>query len=118
MIISFTLDMLTIKEIGIIIGIVGLIIAVPNAISIYSTTQSGYSVTINIGNYPWDYKHSYISIKTENGWEDSYQLPTAGDPSVTFDTPTGYGYSVQVCAKSAILLHGTVRHILLVKISI
>jgi hypothetical protein len=45
--------MLSIKGIGLIVGaIVSLIIAVPQVAPIYSSTESGYSVTVSIGEHP------------------------------------------------------------------
>jgi desulfoferrodoxin (superoxide reductase-like protein) len=96
--------MLSVKGIGLIIWVAfALIIAFPQVNPIYSSTESGYSVTVNIGEHPFGNKHSYIWIETEDGWKDSVKLATAGDPSYTFEVPAGYGDSVQVCASSAIV---------------
>ena len=96
--------MLSVKGIGIIVGVVAaLVMAVPQVPPIYSSTESGYSVTVSIGDHPFGNEYSYIDIDTENGWKDSIRLATAGDPSYTFHVPPGYGDSVWVCAKSAIL---------------
>jgi hypothetical protein len=66
-------------------------------------SDSGYSVTVNIGDHPFGNKWSYIEVETEDGCSNSDTLPTAGDPSLTFDIPANCGDSIQVCAKSAIV---------------
>jgi hypothetical protein len=67
------------------------------------TSSSGYSVTVSIGSHPFGNEYSYIRVETENGCNNSDTLPTAGDPSLTFDIPADCGDSVQICAKSALV---------------
>jgi hypothetical protein len=103
----FGLDIVISKGFGIIVGIVvAFIIAVPQVTPIYSSTESGYSVTVSIGKHPFGNEYSYSWIETEDGWRDSVILPilpTARAPQWTFKVPAGYGDSVRVCAASALV---------------
>ena len=99
----FGLDNVISKGFGIIVVVVAFIIAVPQVTPIYSSTESGYSVTVGIGKHPFGNEYSYSWIETEDGWRDSVILPTARDPQWTFQVPAGYGDSVRVCAASALV---------------
>ncbi|MGC1134808.1 MAG: hypothetical protein WA941_18415 [Nitrososphaeraceae archaeon] len=72
-----------------------------------SNTDSGYRITVSIGDHPFGNQYSYIGIETEDGWNDNARLATAGDPSVTFHVPPGYGDTVKICASSAIIAPST-----------
>jgi hypothetical protein len=45
----------------------------------------------------------------KHGWRDNARLATAGDPSLTFHTPPGYGDTIRVCASSAIIAPSNCR---------
>jgi hypothetical protein len=90
-------------------GIIAILAAIPILVPVYASSGSGYSVTVSIGNHPFGNKWSYISIETEDGYEDNIRLATAGNPSYTFDIPPGYGDSVEVCASSAIVAPNNCR---------
>jgi len=89
-----------------LIGIITIL--VPILAAVYASSAA-YSVTVNIGTHPFGNKWSYITIETEDGCSDGGRLPTAGDPSATFDIPAGCGESVQVCASSAIVAPNNCR---------
>lgn len=74
-----------------------------------SSTDSGYSVTVSISDHPFGNQYSYIWIETEDGWKDNARLATAGDPSLTFHIPPGYGDTIRVCASSAIIAPSNCR---------
>ncbi|MGH9987193.1 MAG: hypothetical protein ACRD8W_24870, partial [Nitrososphaeraceae archaeon] len=74
-----------------------------------SSTDSGYRVTVSIGDHPFGNQYSYIWIETADGWRDNARLATAGDPSLTFHIPLGYGDTIRVCGSSAIIAPSNCR---------
>jgi hypothetical protein len=62
--------------------------------------QPGYRLTVNVPSHPFGISMVGISITTENGHTDQVSIPTAGDPSHTFDIPKNQGKSVRVCVNS------------------
>jgi hypothetical protein len=63
-------------------------------------TQPGYLLTVNVPSHPFGASTIGISITTENGYTDQANIPTAGNPSWTFNIPPNQGNSVQVCVNS------------------
>ena len=63
-------------------------------------TQPGYLLTVNVPSHPFGTSTIGISITTENGYTDQANIPTAGNPSWTFNIPPNQGNSVQVCVNS------------------
>ncbi len=66
-------------------------------------TQPGYLLTVNVPSHPFGTSTIGISITTENGYTDQANIPTAGNPSWTFNIPPNQGNSVQVCVNSGAL---------------
>lgn len=66
-------------------------------------TQPGYLLTVNVSSHPFGTSAIGISITTENGYTDQANIPTAGNPSWTFNIPPNQGNSVQVCVNSGAL---------------
>ncbi len=66
-------------------------------------TQPGYLLTVNVLSHPFGTSTIGISITTENGYTDQANIPTAGNPSWTFNIPPNQGNSVQVCVNSGAL---------------
>jgi hypothetical protein len=65
--------------------------------------QPGYSLTVNVPSHPFGTSTVGISITTENGYTNQANVPTAGNPSWTFNIPPNQGNSVQVCVNSGAL---------------
>ena len=66
-------------------------------------TQPGYLLTVDVPSHPFGTSTIGISITTENGYTDQANIPTAGNPSWTFNVPPNQGNSVQVCVNSGAL---------------
>jgi hypothetical protein len=66
-------------------------------------TQPGYLLTVDVPSHPFGTSTIGISITTENGYADQANIPTAGNPSWTFNVPPNQGNSVQVCVNSGAL---------------
>jgi len=66
-------------------------------------TQPGYLLTVDVPSHPFGTSTIGISITTENGYTDQANIPTAGNPSWTFNVPPDQGNSVQVCVNSGAL---------------
>ena len=62
--------------------------------------QPGYLLTVYITSHPFGTSTVGISITTEDGYTDQANIPTAGNPSWTFNIPPNQGNSVQVCVNS------------------
>lgn len=82
-----------------IISIDGKVLAQDNNV----VTQPGYLLTVNVLSHPFGTSTIGISITTENGYTDQANIPTAGNPSWTFNIPPNQGNSVQVCVNSGAL---------------
>jgi hypothetical protein len=68
-----------------------------------NVVQPGYLLTVYVPSHPFGTSTVGISITTENGYTDQANIPTAGNPSWTFNIPPNQGNSVQVCVNSGAL---------------
>src|ERR1051326_5535304 len=68
-----------------------------------NVVQPGYLLTVDVPSHPFGTSTIGISITTENGYTDQANIPTAGNPSWTFNVPPNQGNSVQVCVNSGAL---------------
>jgi hypothetical protein len=82
-----------------IISLDGKVLAQDNNV----VTQPGYLLTVNVLSHPFGTSTIGISITTEDGYTDQANIPTAGNPSWTFNIPPNQGSSVQVCVNSGAL---------------
>jgi hypothetical protein len=74
-----------------------------------ATAQGSYSLTVNVPSHPFGDSSVNIDITTENGYRKSTSVSTAGpgEPSYTFNIPSGQGTSVKVCVYTGLgLMHG------------
>ena len=69
----------------------------------YSSSSSGYSLTVTITSHPFGASTVDIDILTENGYSDSKKVSTAGGATTTFDIPPNQGDSVRVRADAGLL---------------
>jgi hypothetical protein len=65
-----------------------------------NVVQPGYLLTVYVPSHPFGTSTVGISITTEDGYTDQANIPTAGNPSWTFNIPPNQGESVQVCVNS------------------
>ena len=68
-----------------------------------NVVQPGYLLTVYVPSHPFGTSTVGISITTEDGYTDQANIPTAGNPSWTFNIPPNQGNSVQVCVNSGAL---------------
>jgi hypothetical protein len=68
-----------------------------------NVVQPGYLLTVYVTSHPFGTSTVGISITTEDGYTDQANIPTAGNPSWTFNIPPNQGNSVQVCVNSGAL---------------